>query len=218
VNELYVSEAGWFAATDQGLFASRNQGKTWFALRFVPAELPVQSVRVSEDGKAIRIVSSNGMVFSDDAGQSWTWHDLPLASGGALKLEWADQSTLLAEARNGVYISRDAGATWAKQQAGLPGARAEQILIRPGLWLVSLESAGLYESIDRGLSWLRVRTGDGNQKNGPREGRFPVLAADEGSQKVFAGSASEGLYVLEFGRRRTADAQGASGTAMPGGH
>jgi photosystem II stability/assembly factor-like uncharacterized protein len=218
VNDFYVAEAGWFAATEQGLFESRDQGRTWIALRFAPAVLPVESVRASQDAKMIRIVSSHGMVFSGDAGRSWAWHDLPLDSGGALKLEWADESTLLAVGSGGVYISRDAGATWTKEQSGLPAAHAEQLLLRPGLWLASMGSAGLYVSKDDGVSWARVQKAGGNKTDVTADGEFPVLAAAEESQRVFAGSATEGLYLLEFDRAFRAAAGEAPETSLAGGH
>jgi photosystem II stability/assembly factor-like uncharacterized protein len=221
VNDLYVSETNWFAATEQGLFASLDQGKTWNALRFAPADLPVQSVRASKDGVAIRIVSSNGMVFSDDAGRSWTWHDLPLDSGGALKLEWVNGSTLLAAARTGLYISRDAGATWAKEGAGLPGARPQELLLRPGLWLVSMqssgESGGLYASRDAGMSWSRIRSSDADQNYRFGDGEYPVLAAAGRSERILAGSASEGLYLLEFDRVLNAGAGQVTEAHVAGG-
>lgn len=218
VNDFYVAEAGWFAATEQGLFESRDQGRTWTALRFAAGMLPVQSVRASQDAKMIRIVSSHGMVFSDDAGQSWTWHDLPLDSGGALKLEWADESTLLGVASAGVYISRDAGATWTKEQSGLPAAHAEQLLLCSGLWLASMGSAGLYVSKDDGVSWARVQKAGGNQTDVTADGEFPVLAAAEESQRVFAGSATEGLYLLEFDRPLRAGTGEAPEMSLAGGH
>ena len=218
VNDLYVGEAVWLAATEQGLFKSRDQGKTWTSLRFAPAELPVQSVCTFEDGARIRIVSSLGMVFSDDAGLSWIWHDLPLESGGALKLECADESTLLAIGRTGIYISRDAGKSWAKEQAGLPGARADELLVRPGLWLASMESAGLYISKDEGVSWSRVTHGHENQTDGPGDNEFPVLASAQESRRVFAASAREGLYVLEFAPGLAAEARVMRQPPVLGGH
>jgi photosystem II stability/assembly factor-like uncharacterized protein len=214
VNDVFISQVAWLAATERGLFESRDQGKTWIPLHFALAELPVQSVRASQDGKTIRIVSSHGMVFSDDAGHSWTWHDLPLESGGALKLELVDESTLLAVAPAGVYISRDAGASWAKEQAGLPGAQAQELLLRPGLWLASMETTGLYLSKDRGVSWSRIENGDGNRS----EGESPVLAAVGNSQRVLAGSASEGLYLLEFDYALNVSARETNENSVPGGH
>jgi photosystem II stability/assembly factor-like uncharacterized protein len=224
VNDLYSSETDWYAATEQGLFASRDKGQTWTSLRFAPADLPVQSVRVSKDGKAIRMVSSSGMVFSDDAGRSWTWHDLPLDSGGVLKLEWADPSTLLAEARSGLYISRDTGTTWIKAGAGLPGARPQELLLRPGFWLVSMQSAGesggLYASRDEGVSWSRIKSSAADQRLATGGSEFPVLAAAGVPERVFVGSGSEGLYVLEFGPVLNAVAGWVAGTqvAGAGGH
>ncbi len=219
VNDVFTSGTAWLAATDQGLFESRDQGRTWNALRFGPGELPVQSVRASADGRVIRLVSSRGMVFSDDAGQSWSWHDLPLESGGALKLEWSGESTLLVAAQTGVYISRDAGRSWGREQAGLPGARAQELLLLPGLWLASMESSGLYASRDEGFSWARVRnksTANGAETAGDVE--FPALAAAEESQRIFAGSASEGLYLLEFGRVLSAAARKNNEERAPSGH
>jgi photosystem II stability/assembly factor-like uncharacterized protein len=213
VNDFYISDMGWLAATERGLFTSQDLGKTWTSMPFSSTELPVQSVRASRDGKTIRIVSSHGMVFSEDTGHSWSWHDLPLESGGALKLEWADESTLLAVAQFGVYISRDFGASWAKEQAGLPAARAQELLLRPGLWLASMESAGLYLSTNQGASWSRVKNGDQNWS----AGEFPVLAAIGKSQTVLAGSASEGLFLLEFDYPLNAATLKASENPIPGG-
>ena len=224
VNDLRANEARWFAATQQGLFASRDQGKTWASLHFAPAELPVQSVCVSSDGQRIRMVSSNGMVFSDDGGHSWTWHDLPLDSGGALKLEWVGASTLLAAARTGLYISRDAGATWVKGSAGLPGGRVEELLARPGLWVVSMlvstqpagESGRLYASQDDGRSWSGLKSAGSNLSYGFGESEFPVLAAAEVPERIFAGSASEGLYLLQFDRVQNAGARQVIQTTIAG--
>jgi photosystem II stability/assembly factor-like uncharacterized protein len=217
VNDLYVSDTAWFAASQQGLFVSRDQGKTWSSLRFSSADLPVQSVRASPDGAMIRIASSGGMVFSDNAGRSWTWHDLPLDSGGALKLEWADQTTLVAQTRAGLYLSRDAGTSWIKSSAGLPGARVEELLVGPGLWLVSMQTTGefggLFASGDGGLSWSPLKPTRADPIFGGSGSPMAVLASAGAPERIFAGSASEGLYLVEFdhalsaGRERAAEAQ-----------
>jgi len=231
VNDLYVTtDAAWFAATEHGLFKTQDQGKTWTRLRFTSADLPVQSVRASSDGQVIRIVASHGMVFSNDAGVSWTWHDLPLESGGVLKLDSADESTLLAVAPHGVYVSRDAGLTWAREQSGLPSARAEQLLLRPGFWLASMapepgfpvESAGLYASKDAGASWSRIPIGSlPGLIAGAAE--FPVLAAALDEQSIFVGSANDGLFIIDsinvdLVSRLTAGASDPHATHLPGGH
>jgi photosystem II stability/assembly factor-like uncharacterized protein len=225
VNDMFFGDSAWFAATDIGLFVSHDSGAVWTELRFGPGELPVASVRASRDGREIRLVSSGGMIFSDDAGRTWAWHDLPLESGGAVRLEWAPDNTLLAVTRTGLYISRDAGSSWTKAQAGLPGGLADAVLTRPEFWLVSMQTAGLYISRDEGATWTRVKrsttlstsVGVARGNNGP----FPVRVAVGSAERIYVGSASDGLYVLDFSRDSTPKSfsTGAAGaTNATGGH
>ena len=126
---------------------------------------------------------------------------------------------MLVAAEAGVYISRNSGRNWVKAQAGLPGARAQELLLLPGLWLASMESSGLYASRDEGLSWSRVRNksaAGAAQSAGEME--FPALAAAEQSPRVFAGSSSEGLYVVEFGQVLSASTAKNNESPVPGGH
>jgi photosystem II stability/assembly factor-like uncharacterized protein len=194
VNDLACGEAECFAATEEGLFFTSDNGKAWSALSFSSANLPVNSVRVSSDSQRLRIVSSNAMIFSDDAGRTWKWHDLPLDSGGAIRLEWAADNTLLAAARNGLYISRDAGASWERFQDGLPAAAPDDLLIRPGVWLVSVRDRGLFISRNEGVSWTRVKELDGWSA----DDQFTMLANGMNGEFVYAGSANDGLYILDL--------------------
>ncbi len=95
VNDMFFGDSAWFAASEQGLFVSHDSGSSWTELPFGPAALPVASVRASSDGARIRLVSSGGMVFSEDAGRTWAWHDLPLESGGAMRLEWTAEEFIV---------------------------------------------------------------------------------------------------------------------------
>ena len=196
VNDLAFSESGWFAASDDGLFISTDSGATWSPLQFSSLALPVNSVRVSPNGEEIRIVSSHGMVFSSDAGRSWKWHDLPLDSYGALRLEIADETTLLATSPTGLYISRDSGATWSKCQSGLPASPIDDLLIRPDFWVVSVEKIGLYLSRDRGANWSRVK----NPSGAAETDYFPVVQSALTSDRIYAASANESLFLLDFSR------------------
>jgi len=194
VNDLACGEAECFAATEEGLFFTSDNGKAWSALFFSSANLPVNSVRVSSDSQRLRIVSSNAMIFSDDAGRTWKWHDLPLDSGGAIRLEWTADKTLLAAARNGLYISRDDGASWERFQDGLPAAAPDDVLIRPGVWLVSVRDRGLFISRNEGASWTRVKELDGWSA----DDQFTMLANGMNGEFVYAGSANDGLYILDL--------------------
>jgi photosystem II stability/assembly factor-like uncharacterized protein len=194
VNGLACGDARCFAATQEGLFFTSDNGNTWAALSFTSANLPVNSVRVSADSQKLRIVSSNAMIFSDDAGRTWKWHDLPLDSGGTIRLEWAAVDMLLAAARNGLYISRDDGASWEKLQSGLPAAAPEDLLIHAGAWLVSVRDRGLFISRNEGASWSRVKELDGWSA----DDQFTMLANGISGEFVYAGSANDGLYILDL--------------------
>jgi photosystem II stability/assembly factor-like uncharacterized protein len=227
VNEMFFADWAWFVATEQGLFVSHDSGRSWAKLPFGPGELPVGSVRASSDGVRIRLVSSGGMIFSEDAGRTWTWHDLPLESGGAIRLEWTPDNILLAVARTGLYISRDAGNSWTKAQAGLPGGLADALLARPDLWLVSMRAAGLYISRDEGATWTRVKPGSAVRTSlettsisaaRASDGPFPVLLAVGAAGRIYAGSSSDGLYVLDFSGTPAPKSLATDAVSVPGGH
>jgi photosystem II stability/assembly factor-like uncharacterized protein len=197
VNDFSFSSGAWFAATDEGLFVSQDAGDNWSVIPLGPVALPVNSVRAENGGEKLRIVAGLAMVFSDDAGATWHWHDLPLESGGALSLEFLDDSAALAVARNGLYISRDAGISWLEAGAGLPRGALTGILIRPDIWLASVEVGGLYLSRDRGASWLRTEA-HGYAKLDLELSPFHAFVSDEATGLVFAGSTREGLYIVDL--------------------
>ena len=194
VNDIAFAETVWFAASPAGLFATRDYGVTWNALPFSSGNLAVDSVRVSPDAQKLRIISSNAMVFSNDAGKSWSWHDLPLDSGGAVRLESAANGTLLAAARNALYVSRDDGATWQKLQNGLPAAKPDDLLIRDDQWLVSMHDRGLFLSQDQGASWSPVK----EPGNAGAYGHLSILASGIADDLIYAGSSNDGLYSLDL--------------------
>jgi photosystem II stability/assembly factor-like uncharacterized protein len=194
VNDLACGDARCFAATEEGLFFTSDNGNTWAAISFTSANLPVNSVRVSGDSQKLRIVSSNAMIFSDDAGSTWKWHDLPFDSGGAISIEWSADNTLFTGARNGLYISRDDGANWERFQHGLPAAAPDDLLIRPDIWLVSIRDRGLFVSRNEGGNWSRVKELDGWSA----DDQFTMLANGISGEFIYAGSANDGLYILDL--------------------
>jgi photosystem II stability/assembly factor-like uncharacterized protein len=194
VNDIAFSSNRWFAATDSGLFLSADRGATWSLKPVGPlATLPVQSVRVSPDGQRLWIVSLRGLVFSTDGGTTWTWHDLPLRAGGAITLDvdHEDQATMISIAHNGLYISRDAGNTWQQAASGLPSTPVQDLAIAGNVFLASMRTGGLYVSSDSGRTWTRVP--------GTLADRFfPAVTTTSKAGVIFASSATEGLYAVEW--------------------
>ncbi len=206
VNDMAFSRQAWVAATQDGLLASTDRGATWAIFPVGPmTTLPIRSVRCSADGQSVWVVSLRGLAFSRDAGKTWSWHDLPLEAGGALRLDVAPEvsygQTVVAAARKGLYISRDAGHHWQQAASGLPEAPIQDLVIVGSFFLASMQTGGLYISSDRGRSWARI-------EGTLAEGFFPVVATPGAASTIFAASATEGLYAVEL-----ANAGAASGPA-----
>jgi photosystem II stability/assembly factor-like uncharacterized protein len=153
----------------------------------------VQSVRVSTDGQRLWVVSLRGLVFSADGGASWAWHDLPLKAEGAMTLnvDRDNEATMVSIAHNGLYISRDAGNTWQQAGSGLPSTPVQDLAIAGNVFLASMRTGGLYVSSDSGRTWTRVA-------GTLADGFFPAVTTEGNGEVIFAASATEGLYSVEW--------------------
>jgi photosystem II stability/assembly factor-like uncharacterized protein len=194
VTDLSFSSKAWYAATSGGLLVSTDQGLTWKRKPVATlADLPVQSVHVSSNGQRIRVASQRGLIFSDNGGNSWIWHDLPLESGGAVSVDAIadDADTLVAIAHTGLYISRDAGKTWQQAASGLPAAPVQDFAASGELFVASLRTGGLFVSRDAGRNWERVRGLQG-------DGYFSAVLASSEAGRVCAASTTEGLYCAKW--------------------
>ena len=202
VMDLAFNSKEWYAATSSGLFVSADRGKTWMVKPIGPlASLPVQSVRVSSNGERIRVVSQRGLVFSDDGGNSWNWHDLPLKSGGAITLDAqpGDENTLIATAQEGLYISRDAGKTWQQAASGLPSTPVQNFAATGLIFVASMRTGGLYVSSNSGRTWDRV-------PGTLADGFFAAVTPSNEPGVIFAASMTEGLYKVEWPGSTASDA------------
>ena len=197
VNDMAFAGKDWFAATEESLLVSHDQGATWLPLPLGPINLPTRSVRVSHDGQRLWVVSLRGLVFSLDGGKTWSWRDLPRAAGGALRLDTADEQTFLATAASALYISRDAGRTWLKAGRGIPGAPLQGLAIIGNIFLASMESGGLFLSHDAGVTWERI-------EGTLAEGFFPVVTTSSGAETLYAASSTDSVYAVELGSQKAA--------------
>jgi photosystem II stability/assembly factor-like uncharacterized protein len=213
VADLAFSASHWYAATGTGLLVSADRGMSW---KRMPAgslaSLPVESVRVSWNGKQLRVVSERGLVFSDDGGTSWSWHDLPLSSGGAVRLagQPEDESTMVALARNGLYISRDAGNTWRQAASGLPSTAVQDFAAAQGVFAASMRTGGLYVSSDLGQTWDRLPGTLG-------DGFFAAVTPSNEPGVIFAASGTEGLYKVYWPNSTASRSRLSEGTVSEAG-
>ncbi|HVB33911.1 MAG TPA: hypothetical protein VNJ52_05990 [Patescibacteria group bacterium] len=203
VQDMAFSRDGWYAATSYGLLRSDDRGATWSEVRFAPLILPVQSVAVSPGGKRLWVATEHGMVFSDNGGGSWNWRDLPSSAGNVVRLEISDPQSLLTLTTRGLYISYDGGTHWTRAAHGLPEVAIRDVAVAGKTLLASVGVGGLFISRDRGRTWSPVA-------GSLAEGNFPVVAAQPGSNLIYAASASSGLYSIQLGPASGADTIAAS--------
>jgi photosystem II stability/assembly factor-like uncharacterized protein len=191
VDDMAFSSHGWYAATRYGLLRSDDRGATWREVRFAPLILPVRSVAASPDGRRLWVATERDMVYSENGGRTWSWHNLPDEAGQAVRLEVADRDTLLALTDKGLFISYDGGAQWQHAAHGLPEVPIRDVAIAGNTLLASVGVGGLFLSHDHGHSWAPV-------EGSLADGYFPVVAAQPGSSLIYAASASDGLYAVEL--------------------
>jgi hypothetical protein len=95
------------------------------------------------------------------------------------------------------------------------------MLTASDFWLVSMHAAGIYISRDEGATWARVKPRRARVAGRAGDGPFPLLVATGAVERIYAGSASDGLYVLDLSGNSAPKsfAAGATGaTDATGGH
>ncbi len=199
VNDMAFARDLWWAATEEGVLASRDHGASWTAVPVgSAAKLAVHSVRVSEDGSQIWLLSPRGIIVSQDRGKTWAVQELGFEARGRLRLYQPDDNTLLVTSDTGIYASADAGKTW--RPYSLPELWIRDLASAGDALLVSTQKRGLHVSYDRGGTWEHIE--------GPlAEGYFPVLATRGAGSVILAASSTEGLYALEVSRGTAVAAQ-----------
>lgn len=101
-----------YAATGEGVFASRDAGATWSAFASAPA---VAVAFHPADASVIYAASASGVLKSTDGGATWSRTRLDPGGSpvGFLAIDAKDPSVVVAATyATGIYKSADSGATW----------------------------------------------------------------------------------------------------------
>lgn len=109
VASLDATTDTWLAATDEGLFTSIDEGKSWQGGIGYGAEA-YESVAVATGWMVA--VRREGAVFSTDRGQHWDPMSLPSRIRTIHAVMIAPNGDLWLGAADGVYVSRDHGKSW----------------------------------------------------------------------------------------------------------
>ncbi len=152
-----------FAATNTGLFRSRDEGKSWEVSGKGIGSFAIQSIALSRGYSADRTLwvgaADGGIYRSTDRGDSWALL-AHLGRGSAVVgvAASSDHSTLMAGTlADGLFASTDGGRRWKPRNAGLPDPSVISLALSPAFkedrTAFVAVSGGLYRTTDGGGSW-----------------------------------------------------------------
>ncbi len=147
-------EKVWYAATDEGLFRSVDQGKKWYG---EPVEGESDFIAVNHfDQATLTLVSPKHAFLSKDEGESWSEISYPQYITGLYNLTIVPDGSLWLGTREGALHSTDGGKTWKHLLAGLPARHVLAVRYDADgqrLLATALFAHGVFESKDGGQSW-----------------------------------------------------------------
>jgi len=209
----YQHDHTLFAATNEGIFRSQNDGATWESSTFGLLDLDILCLLCAPDFATSELLwagsAEGGLYRSRNGARSWRDSGVGLPDSAILALlvspDFADDQTLHAATESdGIYRSTDGGSTWERFTAALAGTtvHAMACCAHQRQW-VAATTDGIYYSSDSGIEWSLAHTAiDGTDIDGTDiNGTDAVLAftvAINGDQAV-AGTFLDGIIVSADG-------------------
>jgi len=205
VNEMAFSPAAWYAAAEEGLFVSRDRGRSWSAVPFtterndtsgaVASVSPVRAIRTDNNNSYVWALTQRELEISGDGGKTWIARTLPVEHRGGLHFYTSGEATVVLASDRGVFISRDAGGSW--RQANLSELSLEDMASVKSAIVVSTAKGVLFVSRDSGKTWGHLEGPSGDNS-------LSALRSRESGNQLVAASATEGLFVLDMGSASSA--------------
>lgn len=186
VNDLDVAKGRWFAATSQGLFQSRDEGKHWTRNSSLQ-QFNVISVQSQEDW--VIVASETAVFFSTDGGTAWRLCTLPKGAIGIRSVVLTTNGEVLIASVGGGFVSSNGASTWRQIRDGLPDRDIRSICIdERASRLLATSGEAIFESRNGGQTWDR----------GPETG-FTVSELTTSRTRILAASASDGVMIRAEG-------------------
>ncbi len=154
IRGLLVTDKMWYAATNEGLFVSEDQGKKWYGEAVLGQQDLVGVDQI--DSNTLAAISPTQAFVSNDAGKTWTAVTLPSYVKVVYSLTAVPDGSLWLGTREGALHSADHGATWEHVLGGLPPREILSVHYDTGsqrLLATGLHSRTVFESKDSGKSW-----------------------------------------------------------------
>ncbi len=154
VSSLSMNNRHIFAATNAGIYATADTGRTWKALGPTPAGKPLLMIKVyAQDEFVLATMAGGGLFRSADDGATWTY------LGPHRQYDYIEHGgTLFAGAMDGIWNSTDGGWTW-MQCGGFPPYAQAAELARNDRYFFADAFDRIYRSSDLGTSWNILGTG-----------------------------------------------------------
>jgi hypothetical protein len=161
VRSLQMGKDIWFAATNEGLFMSSDQGKKWYG-QMVEGENNFTGVNSYDDG-TVTLVSHKAAYLSRDGGKTWASLTLPTYVGQLHSFTITPDSSLWLGSRQGAVQSNDGGKTWRYVLGGLPKDDVLAVDYDPvgqRLLATALQKQEVFMSKDNGKTWQHTQSAD----------------------------------------------------------
>jgi len=188
VRAIQMGDKAWFAATDQGLFISVDQGQKWYG-QPIEGQSNFGAVNTYADG-TVTLAGTLSAFWSHDGGQTWSAVALPQYVSGVYNLTVTPGSVLWLGSHQGAIRSDDGGKSWHYILSGLPKNDVLVVnydTVGQRLLATALHAHGVFESKDGGQTWKRTP-----------ESRVAIRAAMNFQGQLLGASAHNGL-LLEQG-------------------
>jgi len=203
---------GLFAGTDNGLYRTYDITKGWEKLPFgegLDRNVFVVYSNPQVPGTIWVGTATSGVIMSRDDGKTWykinaTPDGVPISS---IAGDPKRPNNLYIGTINSFYLSRDGGRTWTRRGGGLPLGNYTSILVNPNntdeMFVSSAieTDGGVYYSDDAGNRWKRL---DSKEMKIPSRRVWAMAFDPHDTNRIFAGSHSSGVYVIE--RRHESEA------------
>jgi photosystem II stability/assembly factor-like uncharacterized protein len=155
VNDIEIAGDRWMEATTNGLYFSKDQGKSWMG---GPVQGEKEFISVRGHGNTVVAAARTKVYVSKDNGATFTEHSLNQYVTNIRGVTVTSDGQILVASREGAFASTDSGATWSHVVAGLPDKEITSITLDASanrLLATSLQTGVIFQSTDNGRSWQR---------------------------------------------------------------
>jgi photosystem II stability/assembly factor-like uncharacterized protein len=155
VNDIEITSEHWVAATTNGLYFSKDQGKTWMG---GPVQGEKEFLAVRGKGSTVVAAARTKVYVSTDNGATFNQRSLTQYVSIIRGLAVTPDSQIFVASREGAFHSTDSGATWTHVVAGLPDKDITSITFDASgnrLLATSMQTGVIFQSNDSGRTWQR---------------------------------------------------------------